>query len=215
MGASQTCQLETPTTTEDYLTLSEKVVSQMTDWLNSNNWNSFHNTDKVTLESRPMDESQIDAQKGTVILTGSDFDGLANKLFNPTFEERKKVYDEVLLEKVLHVINENNIVVQTQFSAPWPVVPREFVVLKTRTILGDDSQLITAHSINYPDLPPSSGCVRGIVRTGMLVTNLGNNQIKVTKVEHVDPQGMIPTEIVQAKQRKNAHRLDAMKGYLE
>jgi hypothetical protein len=214
MGASES-QLSTFSTKEDYLNGSAKFNNDMVNWLESPGWHAFHNDAKVTLEAKPMTGHAIDAQKGTVLLTGSDFGKLTDKLFNPTFAERKKVYDEVISEKVLQTIDDNNIVVMTQFTAPWPVWPREFLVLKSRTMMDDGSMLITAQSIDYPTVPQTSGFIRGTIKTGMKVTQLDNNQIRVTKVEHVNPQGAIPTNIVKDKQRKNAFRLDAMQKYLD
>lgn len=214
MGAGQTCQLKSPQTTNEFLDHGSEIMLDMSTLLNSEGWSQFHNTENVTVESKQIEGSYLPALKGSVVLKGSNFSGLTSKLFNPTFEERKRVYDEVISEKVLQIIDDDNIVVLTQFAAPWPVYPREFLVLKSRKRINKDNQLITAQSIDYPTVPQSSGFVRGIVRTGMMVSNLGNNQIKVTKVDHIDPQGAIPTEIVKAKQIKSAYRLDAMQGYL-
>jgi hypothetical protein len=207
--------MEAPQTSMEYATLQLRVFDQMQNWLNSDGWEPFHKEENVTLECSPMVGSSIKAQKGTVILSGSKFDQFTEKLFNPPFDERKKIYPEIQSEVIVKHINEDTFISHTKFDAPWPVYPREFLVIKARKTLDDGSQLITAYSIEDPEVPVSSGFVRGALQTGMIVSKLPGNRVKVVKVEHIDPCGSIPTSLVQDKQMKNAYRLATMQAYLD
>ena len=215
MGAAQSHKLETPRTTDEYTNLKLRVFDQMTNLLNSDGWESFHQKENVILETSPMEGSYIKAQKGTVILSGSKFDQFTEKLFNPPFDERQKIYPEIQSESIIKYIDDDTFISHTKFNAPFPVYPREFLVLKSRKTLDDGSQLITAYSIEDPNVPVTYGFVRGTLQTGLIAKKLPNNKVQVVKVEHVDPCGSIPTSLVQEKQIKNAYRLATMQAYLD
>lgn len=215
MGSAQSHKMEMPRTNEEYNTLKLRVFDQMQAWLKSDGWEPFHEKDNVVLECTPMEGSAIKAQRGTVTLTGNKFDQFTQKLFNPEFEERKKLYPEVEHEKIIKWIDDDTFISHTKFTAPFPVYPREFLVLKARKTLDDGSQLITAYSIEDQNVPVTYGYVRATVQTGLIAKQLANNKVQLTKVEHVDPCGLIPTKIVQQKQIQNAHRLADMQSYLD
>ena len=215
MGAGQSHKMEKPQTLEEYKKLQLRVFNQMTSWLNSDGWEPFYEAKNVVLECSPMEGSSIKAQKGTVILSGSKFDQFTEKLFNPPFDERKKIYPEIQSEVIIKHIDKDTFVSHTKFNAPWPVYPREFLVIKARKVLDDGSQLITAYSIEDPDVDVTYGFVRGALQTGMIVKKLPGDRVQVVKVEHIDPCGSIPTSLVQEKQMKNAYRMATMQAYLD
>ena len=215
MGSGQSHKMEVPQTRDEYTNLKLRVFDKMTNWLNSDGWEPFHQDNNVTLECCPMEGSSIKAQKGTVILSGSKFDQFTEKLFNPPFEERQKIYPEIQSETIIKYIDKDTFISHTKFNAPTPIYPREFLVLKSRKTLNDGSQLITAYSIEDPDVPVTYGFVRGLLQTGLIVKKLSGDKVQVVKVEHVDPCGLIPTVFVQEKQMKNAYRLATMQAYLD
>ena len=215
MGSGQSHKMESPKTTEEYIAIKLKVFDQMQDWLKSGGWTLFHEADNVILECTPMEGSAINAQKGQVILQGSKFEQFTQKLFKPSFDERKKLYPEVESEEIIKNIDEDSFILHTKVKAPFPLYPREFVVLKARKMLDDGSQLITAYSIEDPEIPVTHGYVRGTIQTGLIAKKLLDDKVQLTKVEHIDPCGLIPSSVVQEKQMQNAHRFSTMQAYLE
>jgi hypothetical protein len=216
--------LYTPKNDKDSKNFGEKVLKEMLTMINSNGWEVFSRTDKVLLEETSVKDSNISAVKGTIVFTNKNksFEYFVNSLYSSLFVEKKKIYDELISNKAIRIIDENNVIVHSQFAAPSgiiagliPIAPREFVVLKSRQVLEDGSYLITAHSINYYLIPFSKGFVRGVVKTGMLITQLGDNKIRVIKVDHLDPKGWIPSAVINFIKAKSRFRLIGMMTYLK
>lgn len=206
-------ELMTPTTNDDFLELGKQSVIEKSNWFNSTNWTFFQEVDGVVLEEQPMVGSNISTIKGTVVLNGSDLNKLSNNLFCSTYEITKKTYDELINSTEVLRINDNNMVTHSQFQSPFGVTNREFVSLKTRVVLENGDHLITTHSINYEPIPFSYGFVRGVVKSGILISKLNDNKLKVTKIEHVDPKGWIPSTVINMFKSKVGNRLNGMQVY--
>ncbi len=144
------------------------------------------------------------------------FDQFVDQLFDSSFETRKKICEDLIENIVIDEIDENNQVVLSKFKAPGKFTPREFLVLKSRMICDDGSHLIIFCSINRKRTPFSEGYIRGVGNTGILVTPLyDQNKIKVTKVDHIDPRGKVPSFVLNTLKKKSVENLNKMEHYLQ
>jgi len=201
-------ELPTPLTKEDYLNLADQATAEKMEWINSDGWEFMQNNNGVLLEQKPLEGSNISVVKASATLTNVDFNTLFHNLYQPTLQERKKLYDEILTNDLIKEKDENNKITHSKFQGPTGITSREFVTLKTKKAI-NDGYLICVHSINDENIPFTENFVRGTTRCGTLITP-NDNGIEVITVEHVDPKGWIPTVIINQFKGKVGQRLTRM-----
>ena len=209
-------ELQTPKTVDEIQKTSRYFLDKMKRLLLSVGWNKESNTNGTTMESRSISNSNVLMTRCTRTFDGvAKFDDFTDELFDSSLEKKQKIYVDMLENKVLQDIDDNNHIVLSRFKAPFPTSRREFVMLKSREVLEDGSHLITSCSINYEGTPFSTGFVRGAAMTGMLVTPLlDENKIKVVKIDYVDPKGWIPAFVLNWVKGKSIENINKMQGYL-
>lgn len=212
--------LFTPTITDEFMIIGKQFLEDQLKLIKSNKWKPYDNTGKVLLEELHISNSNISAIKASMVYhvkKHDDIERIADMMYSSSLKEKKKMYDEIIKNDIIKEIDNNNMIIHSQFNSPIGfgfIKPREFVALKSRMLLDDGSYLITACSINYQDIPFSPGFVRGIGRTAMLISSLGDTQFKITKVDHMDPKGWIPSHLINKLKGKNGKRLERIKAYL-
>lgn len=208
-------ELPTPIQGRDYENVRDKVLTKTLKWADSNDgWSHFDVVDGVTLESKAVDKSGITATRGTLKAKCADFNKFINNLYDSSDESKKKIFEDMVSNKVIKNIDENNMVVHSQFKAPTPVYWREFVVLKSKVLLKDGRYAITAISINEKSVPFSKGYVRGVAISAMIVSNNGDGTITLVKVEHLNPKGWLPVALINMMKGKVGKTLAKMPVYL-
>jgi hypothetical protein len=208
--------LQTPITFAEFRKAGESFLAEMKRLLLSTDWNRETETAGTTLESRSMPNSNVQMIRYTRTFDDvGKFHDFVEELYDSSLEKKQEIYVDMLENKMLHHVDDNNHVVLSQFKAPFPTTNREFVMLKSRDVLDDGSHLITSRSINFAEVPFSSGFVRGAGKTGMLITPLHTeDKIRVTKIDYVNPKGWIPSFILNWVKGKSIENIDKMEGYL-
>jgi len=117
----------------------------------------------------------------------------------------RKHWDNMYLEGAYKLeVTPDIRVVYYAFSAPWPVSSRDFCCIAGESIDSDGIVVSAVKSIKRDDVPERGdvGYVRGILGpTGFVLKPIENDskgkpQCLVAYCVHIDPQGMIPTMIV-------------------
>jgi hypothetical protein len=214
--------LSTPINDQDFKILIERVQKDIYKWIDSKNWLVLSRTNNVILEEESVNNSDISAIKGTIILNmkNTSLNEFVDKLFSPLLKDKKKTYKDITMNKCVYIIDNDNIIVHSKFktltgpAGLQPVSPREAVVLSSRKVLDDGSYLVTSQSINYKEIPFSKDHIRCIVKSGILITQLEDKKIKVVKAEHLEPKGWIPSIIINMLKDKSIKRLNNLKVYL-
>jgi len=208
-------ELPTPVKPEDYAKIRDLTIKKTLKWVDSNDqWSHFSVVDGVTLESRPVSNSGITATRGTIVAKCADFNKFVDHLYESDDASKKKIFDNMHANRVVKELDDNNMIVHSQFTAPPTISWREFVVLKSRVVLPDGRHIITAVSINDKDVPFTDGYVRGIAISAMVVSKNNDGTIKLVKVEHVDPKGWLATSLVNMMKGKVGKTLAKMPVYL-
>ena len=207
--------IPTPKTPPEFDNLRNETLEAILMLADADDWTHFSIVDGVTLESKHIPETNITATRGTMTFKGN-FNTFVDNLFESSDASKKKIFEDMVLNTVVRTIDDNNMVVHSQFRAPPTVSWREFVVLKSRMVLDDGRHVITAVSINDETVPFSKGYVRGVAISGMIVTppKEGDNMIKIVKVEHVDPKGWLPIALINMMKGKVGKTLAKMPIYL-
>lgn len=210
-------ELETPISKEEYLKVGDNAERTILEWIYSDDYTLIRNENNVLLEQKPIIGSKISAAKATGVVSNIEFNRLVDILFTNDVDKRRELYDDLLENEVVKVIDDNNVVINSKFQAPSGIAPREFVALKRRTYFDDGSCMITMYSINNKDNPFNEEYVRGVCRTGILLSPLVgedgkilDGMINVIKLDHIDPKGWVPSMVINMYAGKVADKIVKM-----
>lgn len=131
-------------------------------------------------------------------------------------QSRKKQWDSMFKEgRVVQEFTEHSRLLYEQFSAPWPVSNRDFL-LANYVQHTAEVRVSVNFSVEHPSVPPVRGVVRAHTEVGgFICRQLGERETKVTFVLCMDPRGAIPQAIVNSSQKKQAQKISAIRAVLE
>ena len=108
---------------------------------------------------------------------------------------------------------------QGEWSAPWPVWPREMVWITHIEDMGDKGFAVTSQSVqDCPQTPlREKDVVRGAITGDLLLAEPidGGKASKVTRIAAVDPMGSIPTMVINMMVTENAKTVAVAKKVIE
>lgn len=122
----------------------------------------------------------------------------------PTTEEQmKKSDDEILAWGLEKEISNDLQIVYSAHHAPFPVSSRELVYLRHSMTLEDGTFVVSATSINVPDMPVREKRVRAAIHSsGWVIEPIDENSCRAIRVLQLDPKGSIPMAIVNGYKKK-------------
>jgi hypothetical protein len=207
-------ELPTPQSEKECLEIIKHNNHKILNWLSEDNWSLIEKRKNVILESKEEEDSDVNIVRGNSIVKNINIEKLAKVFFSPTFEERKILYDELLLNNIIE-FNDNHSfnITHSQFDAPMGIKGREFVTIKSCKKLENGGYLISTNSINYKDIPFSKKFIRGINKSGVLLNPIlinGKQAINIITVDHIDPKGWIPPIVTNLFKSKIMDRLEHM-----
>lgn len=202
-------ELPTPKKEEDYQKIATLSLEDRMTWIQQDDWTLISDEDGVLLEEKEISGSSTTCIRARMILHHIDFEKMFQEQYNPTFEQRVKVYDELLAHKNVKEIKENLVVGHSHYKAPFSVTNRDFLALRTYQICVDDSHLIAIQSINDEEIPFEDRFVRGVSNCGIfLVPNYNDkDSVLCITVDHVDPKGSVPSFVINMYKKKAKERL--------
>ncbi len=195
--------VETPVTATNYQNLARASLDKVEEYVNSGGWKLlFPNVNGVRIEEKRRDNSGYTAIKTQKTLENVDVDRVIKCLFNPTFEERKRIYPDIYHHINTNKVGDNIVVSVTKFRTPPVIWDREFLGARFLRQKPDGNCLISVIPINKEGYHDSK-CVRGVASSDISVHRLGENSVHVTSVNWIDPKGWVTPEIVQRYKEKS------------
>jgi len=130
-------------------------------------------------------------------------------------QSRRKLWDSMFKEgRNVHEFTEHSRLVYEQFTAPWPVSNRDFLLANYVQHTAEFSVSVN-FSVEHPSVPPVRGVVRAHTEVGgFICRKLGERETRVTFVLCMDPRGAIPQAIVNASQKKQAQKISKIRAVL-
>ena len=203
--------VETPVTDTNYQNLARASLDKVVDFVNSSGWKLlFKNINGVRIEEKRREGSGYTAIKTQKTLENVDVDGVVKCLFNPTFEERKRIYPDITHHNNTKEIDDNTVVSVTRFKTPPVIWDREFLGARFLRRDADGNCTISVVPINQEGHHDNK-CVRGVASSDIIVNRLGENRVHVTSVNWIDPKGWVTPDIVQRYKEKSGdwlHQLE-------
>lgn len=192
-----------PRTREDYINLSNDIICSSIEYIGLDGWSHYDTVDGLEIEEKPIENSDIACVKTTcsIYLGSNSLVDLLRLLFNPSEEERKYMFNELITYNKHEIISNKIFVIHSEYSASSITSNREFLVMKSYDELEEGGYVICTKSIHIDDvqLPSfSSSNVEGYVY-GCTVLELDEDdpsKIIMTAINHIEPNGWIPNSIV-------------------
>jgi hypothetical protein len=205
-------ELETPLKDEDFVAIANKSFEERLAWINgteADGWTLFHEEEGVKVYELELPGSSVHVVKAVGEMDDMNIDTLWPMVFNAPLEEKKKISEDIVNNVVLKDINADLNLTLVQYSANVAGISgREFVQLRAHKQLDNGAHFVTVTSVNYEPQPFSEGYVRGVVRSGSLLTPIaGTRKVAIVNVDHVDPKGWIPTMVVNMFKKKASSRV--------
>jgi len=109
---------------------------------------------------------------------------------------RKTLESNLLEHTVLKEVTPEIKLLRRRYSAPFPLHPREFIVVNVHKQVGD-SYLLFSTSVSHFEYPETEDYVRGDMKvSGTILRPFAGNKTKMTKIVQIDPKGNIPSALV-------------------
>jgi hypothetical protein len=202
----------TPNTDDESIKLATESLNNMYHKLTSNEgWDFMSQIEDIVLEQHDSSDSRCVCVRASVTIHDNniDIDRLTKDLFNPSFESRKIIYNELLLHQDLKKINSDTILSYSQYKSPMMVTDRDFLCLWSRKKL-DNGWVFSVESINSEEKPFLSNFVRGTTSSGALL-ELESDVVKFIIIEQINPRGSIPSMVTNMLKGKIGERVKLIK----
>lgn len=180
---------------DNYAGEIDSALERAKEYLLQNDWIIVSNDDDILTEKQQFpDVCSIDCYRVSAIIDKSVED-LVSKIWNITESEYKN-YDKSVTQFTVHKSTNEWKLFTLRNDYIWPVKPRETLALQVIKREENNVWLISI-SIDDINIPCSDGVIR--TKAHVYVTGLekiSDNQTKYSKVALVDPQGSIPSIII-------------------
>jgi len=212
-GASPTVfpEIETVKDPQDCLKVIDKAFKDLLDLDNAPDWTPLAYQDAglgdlndIKLFDRVVPNSTVSFGKSTATIPLAP-KALFEKFWAFNFEWIKTFdIDMKEIAKLLEV-NSEVMLVRTRATAPFPVTPREFVLVRGRKEQ-DGALYIFTTSVNYAGSEVDAAYVRGVIpANGYIFRPVEGdpNKTNLSRVTSIDPKGAIPLWVIDMVKTKS------------
>ena len=152
------------------------------------NWTLRIQQDDVTVYTKKVADSQIDAFKATTLINAAYEKVKQIVLDYPNYP---KWYQDYKSGEILEQLNQGEIIVRFVINAPFPIKDRDSV---NRVIVQETDERITITLESTPTfIPHNNKQIRMAVSSGHWTLAKEGNQTRVTLEYHADPEIPIPS----------------------
>ena len=164
-------------------------------------WEEVSCRNGIRVLSREMPGSDIIAFRGDVTIN-ADIGTVINVINDK--QRRREWVDRLLESSTLAQDSSLESIEYTKISCPWPISDRDFVFRSTTYLDEERGRVVMdMSSVDYPDMPPIEGVVRGETRHS--VYSLTRIEKGLTRVEvefYGDPKGWVPAWVANVFQKR-------------
>jgi hypothetical protein len=188
---------------QEYKNRANKILDNTFRTLMDDKWISFSETDSIKIETRELSNTTINAFKASGMIN-KNADVLVDYIWNANEEVSRRHDPDISEYRLVEYSNDHKVTRQLN-KLVWPLWDRETVYYQTKIYLGE-SIWIVGFSIDHPKCPhDETQHVRTILNYsvyGFVPNPLNNRQTTVYKVIHLDPNGNIPSQLINSNVEK-------------
>ena len=86
----------------------------------------------IAAHKKLLDGKSVEMVRAEGLVEGAQAEALRDRVFNQSFEEKKKGDESFLEEEILEEVDDNTRVLYQAYSAPWPLSNRDLVMLRSK-----------------------------------------------------------------------------------
>ena len=86
----------------------------------------------IAAHKKLLEGKSVEMVRAEGLVEGAQAEALRDRVFNQSFEEKKKGDDSFLEEEILEEVDGNTRVLYQAYSAPWPLSNRDLVMLRSK-----------------------------------------------------------------------------------
>lgn len=203
-------ELPTPSNHKDLLVLRDEVFNQRMEWIKpptTDKWKHLKTKKGFVLEELKLDTCKFPVLKGTGILQNVDINYLEHLAFDATLKEKQKITEDLLEHKIVTQVDNDTIVYKDTFDVPIGFDKREFLILRCKHRLDNGGVLVTIQSINCEDEDCAKKCVRGTSNCAIYLEPVGDKEVKLINVNHINPKGSVSSMMVKLFKKRSLDTL--------
>ncbi len=161
-------------------------------------WTVVNEADGVLLESKPRQGSYINCYRVQGLVDKTPQEG-AEWMWKWRLGEWQKFTPDLQEVTVVEQVNENQRLLYQRSSLPWPLWHRDVCMLSTKMEKNGVYYLLYKSVVDekVPERPKEF--VRATVLIGCYAFEAHEGRTKITRVIHLEPNGNIPSSIVNMK----------------
>jgi len=163
------------------------------------NWTVLVDDQGIVLSSKEIEGSPLKAFKYRGEVAGTSAAKLVEMIWNWDFTAWKAFQSDLEAVKT-HVINDKLRLLYQVSGLPWPLWNRDACMLNAR-IEKEGSIVLTMNSVPHDAFPeyPSQFVRASLSIGGFVFTDKGDDVVQVARLVHVNPNGNIPSSIVNSR----------------
>jgi hypothetical protein len=192
--------------TKPYSATATKLLDTAKTYLSQTDWTDVKSGSKKTTLKKKYFKG-LSSIACYVLTTESDksVETLTSKIWDVTQEVVKKNDHEITMWEQPY-FGENWKVCHQTNSMPWPLYHRELVFQQSKIIDGDITWLL-ASSVDPKEAKvktkPNTYYLANVIMSVWKFTKLNQNKTQITRMVHVEPNGLIPEFFVNASATKH------------
>jgi hypothetical protein len=212
-------ELDTVKGTQDLVQLAEKAFQAILEAESSPDWEpyeyndtGFNGLEDITIQERTLPDNNVGSTKVTGTI-GCSPQALYNKLSKYDLEWAQQFDTDLVEFTRLLTVGEDVALVLFRSKAPYPVTPREFVLVRGRKEM-HGTYYIYSMSVNYEKAAYDANFVRGVVPHNAFILRpvQGNpHQTRMTRITAIDPKGSVPSFVVNMMKTKSGDYLGRLR----
>eukprot|EP01087_Luapelamoeba_hula_P001260 TRINITY_DN10_c0_g1_i1.p1 TRINITY_DN10_c0_g1~~TRINITY_DN10_c0_g1_i1.p1 ORF type:complete len:206 (-),score=36.84 TRINITY_DN10_c0_g1_i1:52-669(-) len=162
-------------------------------------WDARKEVGDSKLTTKAQEGSSFNIIRATGTVRGITPKALMDKVWAFGKPEWQKWSDDIEEWRVVETVDANTRVIHQVNKLTWPLWSRDAVLAQSRVTEGDNEYLIM-FSVDHEGAPvQEKKYVRATVSTSLFAFEAAGSDTKVTRVVHLDPQGSIPSGLVNAR----------------
>jgi len=195
-----------------FLAKAQKLLKKAKVYLSEKDWTDVESgTTKTTMKKKYFEQSSIACY---ILKTNSSktVEQLTSKIWDVNQEIVKKNDKDITMWKQPYSGDNWKVCHQTN-SMPWPLYHRELVFQQTKIIDGDTTWLV-ASSVDPKQISvktdPDTNYLANVIMSIWGFTKINQNKTRITRIIHVEPNGLIPEFVVNSSAMKHVEIIEKL-----
>lgn len=179
---------------------SEQIIKRILQILEEeNDWTPLSDSDGIQSSIKQFEDCPVAAVRATGIIDLEPQE-LGNKIWNLDLSGWQEFEPSLIKRETVEELDENHKLIHQIAQFPWPLWNRDFCLLGSRRSTENGGMNIWFFSVSTPKVPEDpQQFVRALIKFSGYILKPEENKTRMLRIICVDPGGIIPAPLVNAK----------------